>query len=121
MATTIQCSTNISIADSQIAPGSRARAACGGAGGASADSNPPCRTIGWMATAATPAVHFLRKHGVSFTEHPYDYEAHGGTRVSARELGVPEHQVIKTLVMEDERKQPLLVLMHGDREVSTKN
>ena len=70
--------------------------------------------------SATPAVHFLRKHGVAFTEHPYRYEEHGGTRVSSRELGVDEHAVVKTLVMQDERKQPLLVLMHGDREVSTK-
>jgi len=70
--------------------------------------------------SATPAVHFLRKHGVAFAEHPYRYEAHGGTRVSSRELGVDEHAVVKTLVMQDEGKQPLLVLMHGDREVSTK-
>ena len=70
--------------------------------------------------AATPAVHFLRKHAVAFTEHPYRYEEHGGTRVSSRELGVDEHAVIKTLVMQDEAKRPLLVLMHGDREVSTK-
>jgi len=70
--------------------------------------------------SATPAVHFLRKHGVAFTEHPYRYEEHGGTRVSSRELGVDEHAVVKTLVMQDEGKQPLLVLMHGDREVSTK-
>jgi Cys-tRNA(Pro) deacylase len=68
----------------------------------------------------TPALHFLRKHVVPFTEHEYRYEERGGTRVSARELGVDEHAVIKTLVMEDERKRPLLVLMHGDREVSTK-
>jgi Cys-tRNA(Pro) deacylase len=68
----------------------------------------------------TPAVHFLRKHGVAFTEHPYRYQEHGGTRVSSRELGVDEHAVIKTLVMEDEEKRPLLVLMHGDREVSTR-
>jgi Cys-tRNA(Pro) deacylase len=73
-----------------------------------------------MAVSATPAVHFLRKHGVPFTEHPYRYEEHGGTRVSSRELGVAEHAVIKTLVMQDESKRPLLVLMHGDREVSTK-
>jgi Cys-tRNA(Pro) deacylase len=66
-------------------------------------------------------VHFLRRHHVPFTEHPYRYEEHGGTRVSARELGVDEHAVIKTLVMQDERRQPLIVLMHGDREVSTKN
>ena len=72
------------------------------------------------AISATPAVHFLRKHGVAFTEHPYRYEEHGGTRVSSRELGVDEHAVIKTLVMQDEDKRPLLVLMHGDREVSTK-
>jgi len=70
--------------------------------------------------SATPAVHFLRKHGVAFTEHPYRYEERGGTRVSARELGVDEHAVIKTLIMEDEDKQPLIVLMHGDREVSTR-
>ena len=71
--------------------------------------------------SATPAIHFLRQHGVEFTEHEYRYEERGGTAVSARELGVDEHVVIKTLVMEDERKQPLIVLMHGDREVSTKN
>jgi Cys-tRNA(Pro) deacylase len=71
-------------------------------------------------STATPAIHFLRKQGVPFSEHPYRYEDRGGTRVSARELGVDEHAVVKTLVMEDERKQPLIVLMHGDREVSTK-
>ena len=70
---------------------------------------------------STPAVHFLRQHKVPFTEHEYRYEERGGTAVSSRELGVDEHVVIKTLVMEDERKQPLIVLMHGDREVSTKN
>ena len=70
--------------------------------------------------AATPAVHFLRKNAIAFTEHPYRYEEHGGTRVSSRELGVDEHAVIKTLVMQDEAKKPLLILMHGDREVSTK-
>ena len=69
----------------------------------------------------TPATQFLRKHGVAFTEHPYDYEEHGGTAVSARELGVDEHAVVKTLVMQDEAAKPLLVLMHGDRKVSTKN
>lgn len=72
-----------------------------------------------MATA-TPAIHFLRKHNVPFTEHEYRYEEHGGTRVSSRELGVDEHVVIKTLVMEDESRAPLIVLMHGNREVSTK-
>jgi Cys-tRNA(Pro) deacylase len=70
---------------------------------------------------ATPAVHFLRQHAVAFSEHEYRYEERGGTAVSSRELGVAEHEVIKTLVMEDERKQPLIVLMHGDREVSTKS
>src|SRR5690348_12089064 len=72
------------------------------------------------AVSATPAIHFLRKHGVAFSEHPYRYEEHGGTRVSSRELGVDEHAVIKTLVMQDDAARPLLVLMHGDREVSTK-
>ncbi|HET9369438.1 MAG TPA: Cys-tRNA(Pro) deacylase [Vicinamibacterales bacterium] len=71
-------------------------------------------------SSATPAVHMLRKHGVAFTEHPYRYEERGGTPVSARELGVDEHAVVKTLVMDDEAKRPLIVLMHGDREVSTK-
>lgn len=69
----------------------------------------------------TPATQFLRKHGVPFSEHPYAYEEHGGTAVSARELGVDEHQVVKTLVMQDEAARPLVVLMHGDRKVSTKN
>ena len=69
----------------------------------------------------TPATAFLKKHSVAFTEHPYEYEERGGTRVSSEKLGVPEHAVIKTLVMEDEEKKPLVVLMHGDREVSTKN
>jgi len=69
----------------------------------------------------TPATQFLRKHGVLFTEHPYGYEEHGGTAVSARELGVDEHCVVKTLVMQDEAAKPLIVLMHGDRKVSTKN
>ena len=74
-----------------------------------------------MSAAVTPAIRVLRQHAVRFTEHVYRYEARGGTRVSSRELGVDEHTVIKTLVMQDERKQPLIVLMHGDREVSTKN
>jgi Cys-tRNA(Pro) deacylase len=74
-----------------------------------------------MATSgATPAVHALRKHGIAFAEHEYRYEHKGGTAVSSRELGVDEHIVVKTLVMEDEAKAPLIVLMHGDREVSTK-
>ncbi|MGE0862759.1 MAG: Cys-tRNA(Pro) deacylase [Vicinamibacterales bacterium] len=71
--------------------------------------------------SATPAIHFLRARQIPFTEHLYRYEERGGTAVSARELGVDEHVVIKTLVMEDEDKQPLIVLMHGDRDVSTKN
>lgn len=69
----------------------------------------------------TPATQFLRKHAIAFTEHPYQYEEHGGTEVSARELGVDEHHVVKTLVMQDEAAKPLIVLMHGDRKVSTKN
>lgn len=69
----------------------------------------------------TPAIRVLRQHKVTFTEHLYNYEDKGGTVVSARELGVDEHAVIKTLIMEDERRQPLVVLMHGDCEVSTKN
>ena len=68
----------------------------------------------------TPATQFLRQHGVQFTLHPYEYEEHGGTRVSSQKLGVDEHEVVKTLVFEDDAKQPLLVLMHGDKQVSTK-
>lgn len=68
----------------------------------------------------TPATALLRGQGVAFTEHPYDYVEHGGTAESARQLGADEHAVVKTLVMQDERAQPLLVLMHGDRQVSTK-
>jgi Cys-tRNA(Pro) deacylase len=69
----------------------------------------------------TPATQFLRRHKVAFGEHPYDYVDHGGTAESARQLGVDEHRVVKTLVMEDEHAKPLIVLMHGDRSVSTKN
>ena len=68
----------------------------------------------------TPATRFLRQHGVAFSSHLYEYEEHGGTTVSSRELNVPEHAVIKTLIMEDENAQPLVVLMHGDHKVSTK-
>lgn len=68
----------------------------------------------------TPAIRVLRAARVAFTEHPYTYEEKGGTAVSARELGVDEHAVVKTLIMEDERKDPLIVLMHGDCQVSTK-
>jgi Cys-tRNA(Pro) deacylase len=71
--------------------------------------------------ADTPATVFLKKHRVSYTEHAYDYVEHGGTEVSSRALGVPEHAVVKTLVMQDENAKPLIVLMHGDRKVSTKN
>jgi Cys-tRNA(Pro) deacylase len=69
---------------------------------------------------STPAVLALRAAGVDFTPHFYEYEEHGGTAVSARELGVDEHDVVKTLVMEDDAGQPLLILMHGDMKVSTK-
>lgn len=69
----------------------------------------------------TPATQYLRQHGVDFSEHPYAYEDKGGTSVSARELGVDEHAVIKTLVMQNEAGKPLIVLMHGDCTVSTKN
>lgn len=69
---------------------------------------------------STPATRLLREKGVAYTEHPYRYEEKGGTAVSARELGVDEHAVVKTLVMEREGGEPLVVLMHGDREVSTK-
>jgi Cys-tRNA(Pro) deacylase len=68
----------------------------------------------------TPAVRELRQAGVAFTEHPYAYVEHGGTAAFAAACGVDEHAVIKTLVMEDEAKKPFVVLMHGDREVSTK-
>jgi Cys-tRNA(Pro) deacylase len=69
----------------------------------------------------TPATQLLRKHRVAFDEHVYDYVEHGGTGESARQLGVDEHAVVKTLVMQDESARPLIVLMHGDRKVSTKN
>jgi Cys-tRNA(Pro) deacylase len=69
----------------------------------------------------TPATAFLRIRGVAFTEHVYEYVEHGGTEESARQLGVDEHAIVKTLVMRDERARPLIVLMHGDKQVSTKN
>lgn len=69
----------------------------------------------------TPATQWLKAHKVAYTEHLYDYVDHGGTAESARQLGVDEHTVVKTLVMEDEAARPLIVLMHGDRQVSTKN
>ena len=74
------------------------------------DHNPP----------ETPATRFLRQHQTPFSTHLYAYEDHGGTKVSARELNVAEHAVVKTLVMENEGRQPLIILMHGDRKVSTK-
>jgi Cys-tRNA(Pro) deacylase len=69
----------------------------------------------------TMAVRVLRQHAVEFTPHLYGYEPRGGTRVSAAQLGVDEHCVIKTLIFEDDVKKPLCILMHGDREVSAKN
>lgn len=69
----------------------------------------------------TPATQWLRARQVAFTEHPYDYVEHGGTAESARQLGLDEHAVVKTLVMQDQDAKPLIVLMHGDRKVSTKN
>jgi Cys-tRNA(Pro) deacylase len=68
----------------------------------------------------TPATQMLRRHGVEFGEHVYDYVEHGGTAESSRQLGVAEHEVVKTLVMQDEKAQPLIVLMHGDCQVSLK-
>lgn len=68
----------------------------------------------------TPAVRVLRAAGVTFSDHLYHYEEKGGTAVSARELGVDENTVVKTLIMEDDRRLPLIVLMHGDRQVSTR-
>jgi Cys-tRNA(Pro) deacylase len=70
--------------------------------------------------AATPATLFLDRQGVRYTEHFYEYVEHGGTAVSSSALGVPEHHVVKTLVMETDRGDPLIVLMHGDRKVATK-
>ncbi|HET9652838.1 MAG TPA: aminoacyl-tRNA deacylase [Usitatibacter sp.] len=73
-----------------------------------------------MKHSGTPATTFLAQHGVRYTEHFYDYVEHGGTSVSSSALGVPEHEVVKTLVMETDKASPLIVLMHGDRKVSTK-
>lgn len=69
----------------------------------------------------TPATQFLRKQGLAFSEHTYDYVEHGGAPEAARQLGLDPHAVVKTLIMEDENGSPLVVLMHGDREVSTKH
>jgi Cys-tRNA(Pro) deacylase len=73
-----------------------------------------------MKGASTPATELLARHGVAFTEHDYEYVEHGGTAVSSSALGVPEHHVVKTLVMETDKGDPLVVLMHGDRKVATK-
>ena len=73
-----------------------------------------------MKHSGTPATSFLAQHGVEYTEHFYEYVEHGGTAVSSSALGVPEHEVVKTLIMETDRGDPLVVLMHGDRKVSTK-
>jgi Cys-tRNA(Pro) deacylase len=69
----------------------------------------------------TPATTFLRQHNINFTEHLYSYVEHGGTAESAKQLGVDEHAVVKTLVMQDQDRKPLIILMHGDRQVSLKN
>ena len=68
----------------------------------------------------TPATAFLKRAGLAYTEHLYDYVEHGGTGESARQLGVDEHTVVKTLVMQDEQARPLIVLMHGDHQVGLK-
>src|SRR5258706_15024376 len=73
-----------------------------------------------MKPTGTPATAFLAKQGVKFTEHHFEYVEHGGTSHTSNALGVPEHQVVKTLIMETEKGDPLVVLMHGDRKVSTK-
>lgn len=69
----------------------------------------------------TPATQWLRAHAVAFTEHVYEYVEHGGTHESALQLGLDEHAVVKTLVMQNQDAEPLIVLMHGDCTVSTKN
>jgi Cys-tRNA(Pro) deacylase len=74
-----------------------------------------------MHVSETPATAWLRRRGIDFVEHVYGYVEHGGTAVSSQALGVPEHNVVKTLVMQDEHGKPLIVLMHGDRKVSTKS
>lgn len=72
-------------------------------------------------SSETPATQWLKKQAIPFTEHVYDYEAKGGALDAAHKLGLDPHHTVKTLVMEDEKKQPLIILMHGDQEVSTKN
>ena len=71
--------------------------------------------------SATPATVWLKTHGVTHKEHSYTYVEHGGTHVTAQALGFDEHAVVKTLIMQDENAKPLVILMHGDKEVSTKN
>jgi Cys-tRNA(Pro) deacylase len=71
--------------------------------------------------ADTPATTFLKAQGIAYTEHEFEYVEHGGTRHSSEQMGVPEHEVVKTLVFQDEAGRPLLVLMHGDRKVSTRS
>jgi len=73
-----------------------------------------------MKPSGTPATQFLAEQGVEYTEHEFEYLEHGGTGHSSKMLGVPEHEVVKTLIMENEKGEPLVVLMHGDRKVSTK-
>jgi len=73
-----------------------------------------------MKQGGTPATQFLAAQGVQYTEHEFEYLEHGGTGHSSKMLGVPEHEVVKTLIMENEKAEPLVVLMHGDRKVSTK-
>jgi Cys-tRNA(Pro) deacylase len=70
--------------------------------------------------SVTPATAFLAKHGIPYTEHEFEYLEHGGTSHSSKMMGVPEHAVVKTLIMETEKGDPIVVLMHGDRKVSTK-
>lgn len=69
----------------------------------------------------TPATQLLKRSKVAFTEHVYDYVDHGGTDEASRQLGIDRHRVVKTLIMEDDQARPLVMLMHGDHEVSTKN
>ena len=71
-------------------------------------------------TPVTPAIRMLRAHGVEYSEYIFAYKPHGGTALGALALGVDEHSVIKTLIMEDDNKRPLVVLMHGDKQVSTR-
>jgi Cys-tRNA(Pro) deacylase len=71
--------------------------------------------------STTPAIRMMKEKGITFVLHPYKYEEKGGTEVAARELRVDEYQVVKTLVMEDDKKAPFIIVMHGNRHVSTKN